>query len=232
MDYTFLLMVVAVSSSGVLSPGPLFLINLHYAKRYGHVSGILCASGHAAVELPLILAIAIGILSMDYINQFRWLIGLVGGIALIAFATMQLYTMYSRWRSNGKGKDGSSSNSSSNGSYGSSIYWDRIEGRVSALHGSLLAGIVFSALNPFFIVWWLTVGAKMIADAWYMASIQGVLIMFLAHIWMDYAWLGCTAYMARKGIERLHNKRPYIMLYIALYAMLVYIGAGFIASSI
>ncbi|MEM0446229.1 MAG: LysE family transporter [Candidatus Nitrosocaldus sp.] len=222
MDYTFLLMVIAVSSSGVLSPGPLFLINLHYAKRYGHLSGLLCASGHAVVELPLVLAIAVGMLSIDYIDQLRWLIGLVGGIALIVFATMQLYTLTTT----------TSTSSSSNNVSSSRVF------RISTtLHGSLLAGIAFSALNPFFIAWWLTVGMKMITDAYYMASMNGVLLMFIAHIWMDYAWLAGTAYMAKKGMDRIarlhYNARLlYRLLYIALYSVLVYIGIGFIVSSL
>ncbi|MFN4336818.1 MAG: LysE family transporter [Candidatus Nitrosocaldus sp.] len=216
MDYAFLLMVIVVSSSGVLSPGPLFLINLHYAKRYGHLSGLLCASGHAIVELPLVLAIAVGILSIDYIDQLRWFIGLVGGIALIAFATIQLYTLATTRSIQGR------SNSA------------RVFKVSTALYGSFIAGIAFSALNPFFIAWWLTVGMKMIMDASYIASINGVLLMFLAHIWMDYAWLVGTAYMARKGVDKIArlgdtNAR---LLYIALYAILVYIGIGFIVSSL
>lgn len=225
MEYAFLLMVIAVSTSGVLSPGPLFLINLHYAKRYGYLSGLLCATGHMVVELPLVLAIALGMLSIDYVDQLGWLIGLLGGVALIAFATMQLYTL-SRTTS-------MTNRSDSISAHGRGML------RASTLHGAFLAGIAFSALNPFFIAWWLTIGMKMIADASHVASMQGVLLMFMAHIWMDYAWLGGTAYIARKGMDkmRIHmeHRGPrllYRMLYAALYAMLVYIGIGFIISSI
>ncbi|MCS7141860.1 MAG: LysE family translocator [Candidatus Nitrosocaldus sp.] len=223
MDHTFVLMVIAVSSSGVLSPGPLFLINLHYARRYGYISGVLCASGHAVVELPLVLAIAAGMLSMEHMDGLRWVVGVVGGVALIAFATVQLYTMI---RGPGGDKDSSAYRTPR---------WATIHGLSATLYGSFLAGIAFSALNPFFIAWWLTVGAKMIADASYMASMQGVLVMFIAHIWMDYAWLAGTAYIARRGTDRLvaHGgaRLLYRILYIALYAILVYIGIGFIVSS-
>ncbi len=215
MDYTFLLMVIVVSSSGVLSPGPLFLINIHYAKRYGHLSGLLCASGHAVVELPLVLAIAVGILSIDYMDRLGWLIGLVGGVALIAFSTIQIYTLATT-----RSIQGQSNNA-------------RVLKVSTALYGSFIAGMAFSALNPFFIAWWLTVGMKMIVDASYIASINGVLLMFLLHIWMDYAWLMGTAYMARKGMDKISRLGSNAMLlYIALYAILVYIGINFILSSL
>lgn len=222
IEHTFILMVIAVSSSGVLTPGPLFIVNMHYAKRYGYVSGLLCASGHAVVELPLIIAIALGIFSIDYMDRLGWLIGIVGGVALITFATMQLYTLINTAKDTSK--------HSSKKVYG-------YISRVSAPYGSFLAGITFSALNPFFIAWWLTVGMKVVMDAYNIASIQGILIMFIAHIWMDYAWLAGTAYITRRGIDKIRpedgsTKIFYRLLYLALYAMLVYIGIGFIASSL
>ncbi|GBC73711.1 hypothetical protein HRbin04_01117 [archaeon HR04] len=223
IDHTFILMVIAVSSSGVLTPGPLFIVNIHYAKRYGHLSGLLCASGHAVVELPLIIAIALGMFSIEYMDRLGWLIGIVGGVALITFATMQLYIINTA-------KDDASKHSSKK-------VYGHIS-RVSSPYGPFLAGIAFSALNPFFIAWWLTVGMKIVIDAYSIASMQGILIMFIAHIWMDYAWLAGTAYMTRRGIDRIfkseHGSRKifYRLLYLALYAMLVYIGIGFIASSL
>ncbi len=228
IDHTFILMVIAVSSSGVLTPGPLFIVNMHYAKRYGHVSGLLCASGHAVVELPLIIAIALGMLSIEYMDKLGWLIGIVGGVALITFATMQLYTLINT------AKDDASKHSSSSKKkvYG---YISRVS---ATPYGSFLAGIAFSALNPFFIAWWLTVGMKIVMDAYNIASMQGILIMFIAHIWMDYAWLAGTAYMTRRGMDKIFKpehgstKIFYRLLYLALYAMLVYIGIGFIASSL
>ena len=52
----FSLQVILVSTSGVLSPGPLFFINILYGSKYGFFIGLKIASGHAIVEFPLIIA--------------------------------------------------------------------------------------------------------------------------------------------------------------------------------
>jgi len=44
-------------------------------------------------------------------------------------------------------------------------------------------GIIFSALNPFFLVWWFTVGLKLISDSIYLFGvIAGILFIFSFHI--------------------------------------------------
>ena len=56
-------------------------------------------------------------------------------------------------------------------------------------HGPFLAGITLSALNPFFIIWWLRIGFKLISDAIIIWAFGGIWIVFLFHIWMDFVWL-------------------------------------------
>ena len=46
--------VVAVSASGVLAPGPLFVANMLYGAKQGAMSGVRVAHGHALVEIAVI----------------------------------------------------------------------------------------------------------------------------------------------------------------------------------
>ena len=70
------------------------------------------------------------------------------------------------------------------------------------------------ALNPFFLVWWFTVGLKLISDSIYLFGIiAGILFIFSFHIWMDYAWLGVTAYMISKGRSILKTKLYNLLLF-------------------
>ena len=71
----------------------------------------------------------------------------------------------------------------------------------------LVIGLIFSALNPFFLVWWFTVGLKLISDSIFMFGVlEGILILFTLHIWMDYAWLSVTAYLISKGKSIINDK--------------------------
>lgn len=196
----FVAMIIIISASGVLSPGPLLASNLLYASKYGYRSGLLIAHGHAIVELPLIIALALSSISIGVFDQYNTIIGVIGGVALITFGLLGIIK-----KGDGKGK---------------------------VLDKPLLAGVMFSALNPFFIAWWLTIGMKLINDSIILlGSILGVFIMFAFHIWMDYAWLTFTAYLTRKGVSMLDNKY-YKYLLLAINFTIIYFGINFIVESI
>src|SRR3990170_3533682 len=94
-------------------------------------------------------------------------------------------------------------------------------------HGPFLAGIFLSALNPFFIIWWLTIGFKLISDSLILWSFWGIGIMFLLHIWMDYAWLSSTA-MISSRISKVLSNRNFKFLIAVLSIALVYFGITFL----
>ena len=93
----FSLQVILVSTSGVLSPGPLFFINILYGSKYGSFIGLKIASGHAIVEFPLIIALSYGLYSFSYMLHlsdviFKF-IGLTGGIFLLLFSILQIISI-------------------------------------------------------------------------------------------------------------------------------------------
>jgi len=72
------------------------------------------------------------------------------------------------------------------------------------------AGAALTAFNPFFLAWWLTVGLKLISDsAASFGPISGAAVLFGLHVWMDYAWLAATAYIASKGSSSILGSKYY-----------------------
>jgi threonine/homoserine/homoserine lactone efflux protein len=201
----FLASVVIITASGVLAPGPLLVSNLSHAPRWGWKGGLWVALGHTAIELPLVLVVAVG-LDM-FINNplLQILTAALGGSALFVFAGLQIRDALKST------KAGSTSES---------------VGASSSRH-PLLAGLVFTALNPFFLVWWLTAGARLVLDALVLGALAGVLVMFAAHVWMDYAWLISTAWVANKG-SNLTGSRGYLILSVVFAIALVYFGISYI----
>ena len=178
----FSLQVILVSTSGVLSPGPLFFINILYGSKYGSFVGLKIASGHAIVEFPLIIALSYGLYSFSYTLHlsdaiFKF-IGLTGGIFLLLFSVLQIISIL---------KDKSTiSRAITNLKYN--------------IKNPILVGFIFTILNPFFLVWWLTIGSKLISDSVInFGIVDGILIIFFSHIWMDYFWLWFTSFMINKG---------------------------------
>ena len=76
--FGFLGLVIIISASGVMSPGPLFAANVMYGLREGKISGLKMAVGHTIVEFPLILCVGIGFFSIESIPEIRTIITVVG----------------------------------------------------------------------------------------------------------------------------------------------------------
>jgi threonine/homoserine/homoserine lactone efflux protein len=194
--------VIALSASGVLAPGPLFFANLAYGVLHDKWSGIKVAYGHTVIELPLIIILAAGLFTLDTAKKYTGAVGLIGGIAILAFAGLQIVSVIKQKRRHDTPN-------------------------IAGSKEPFIVGIALSALNPFFILWWLTIGLKLIADSAAFGVAQGVAILFALHIWMDYAWLASTAYLASKGAFVLKSKY-YQMLLLGLTVVLIYYGVSFV----
>ena len=194
--------IILISSLGVLSPGPLFFANLIYGSKTGIRAGVKIALGHTIVEFPLIVLIAFGLSEFSsHILTHESLrpIGLVGGIAIIFFSISQMIEILRTRR-----KDVSNNSDRLDINNHFLFKWNK---RMVSLRGPLVIGIIFSSLNPFFIGWWLTAGLKLISDSIVLfGTILGAIFLFSFHIWMDYVWLGATAYLMHKGKSILQTK--------------------------
>jgi len=203
----FLATVVVVTASGALAPGPLFAANLLQGARGGLKSGFMMSVGHTLVELPLVILIALGISSVMSFPGFSLVVGLVGGCALIGFGLVQIV-----------------------GAARHQIKLDEVQ-EAGIQKKALVLGVGLTALNPYFILWWLTVGLGLVVQAVELGALLGVLIMYVSHVWMDYAWLTGTAYLSARG-RMLIGGRGYRLLLLGLAAFLIYFGVGFIARSL
>lgn len=207
--------VVLLSASGVLSPGPLFLMNLVYGAKQGYKAGLKIASGHAMIELPLIIILAISFFQLTNTTVITYnlnALGLVGGISIIIFAIIQIINTTRN----------KSLFDNSNNNYRVSFIADK----------PILLGIIFSALNPFFIAWWLTVGLTLISDSISLFGVvTGSVLLFSFHIWMDYIWLILTSYLISKGVSVIKT-RYYYFLFTGLNIILTFYGMYMIGSSI
>ena len=182
--FGFLGLVIIISASGVMSPGPLFAANVMYGLREGKISGIKMAVGHTIVEFPLILLLGIGFFSIESIPEIRTAITILGAIGLFGFAVLQIKTIIKK----------------------------EFDIETKSKQGPLVAGILLSALNPFFIIWWLTIGLILISESIQSFGFIGIVILFLFHIWMDYVWLFTIAVFSSKARNYLSKRNFKIIL--------------------
>jgi len=171
----FLLSVAIISLTGVLMPGPVFVAAVAKGAESKH-AGAWIALGHFLVEVPLILAIAAG---FSYIFDQNWvaiLIGIAGG-GILLFMGGQMFI-------NRDIPDA--------------------EKKAFPMH-PILAGILTTVSNPYFILWWLTVGALLTMRSLEYGAI-GLIGFIVVHEFCDLGWEYLVSYSVNTS-KRLWNQR-------------------------
>ena len=163
-------------------------------------AGIKMAVGHAIVEIPLIIAIFFGLEAILRNETVFAAIGLVGGVFLLHM--------------------------------GASMFRAKLDepGRKDSKHGSVVAGIILTAANPYFILWWATVGASLVV----LASGFGLWIVPLfaaVHLACDFGWFFVVSLAVNRSRTFWTGNRDRY-LYGACGTILIVFALYFIYSSI
>ncbi len=201
----FIVTIVVLTASGALAPGPLFFATISHGTKYGAKTGLVFSIAHSVVEFLLIMLLALGLLTVASEPMVKIAIGFTGGIVLIVFGAIQIKN---------------------------SIIFkpEELKEPKSVYRHLFLIGLAFTGLNPYFILWWLTVGAQLIVIALELAALLGVVFMFIFHVWMDYVWLTGVAYLSKKGTNVMGLKW-YKPLMIIFGIVLMYFGFTFIIAA-
>ncbi len=97
-------------------------------------------------------------------------------------------------------------------------------------HSSVIAGLALTAANPYFFVWWATVGAALIVSARDFGG-AGIAAMGVTHWLCDFGWLLIISWVVFKS-RRLWTQKVNRVVFGICSAILVGFGSWFIVSSI
>ncbi len=161
---TFLGTVVFYSMSGVLMPGPVTAVTVSKGTESPH-AGMWVAVGHGVLEFPLMALIYFGAGYLFQIESVKIGIGLIGGLVLLWMGI----GMLKDYKNVGVEKE------------------EEGEEENSITRSPFLAGIILSASNPYFLVWWATVGAVLISKSWEFGVI-GFILFAIVHWLCDLIW--------------------------------------------
>lgn len=175
-----------VALSGAMAPGPLLTYTIVKSLRTRHrgfLTGAWVIAGHAMLESVLVIGLLLGVAELLRSPVTVRIIGALGGIFLVYM--------------------------------GVTIVSNVLRSRVPDVHPSeesllvsshpIIGGIVVSMSNPYWWVWWATVGFAFMAR--YQISLQNwalLLAFFLGHEAGDLAWyltVSTTVYLGRNYIN-------------------------------
>ena len=188
----FILKAAIISLSGVLAPGPITAATLASGPRNRH-AGLFVGLGHVTVELPLIILLIGGAGALIQIKGVRLGIGLVGGIFLIIMGAQLL-------------KDFRKLNSGPQASSSRHPFW---------------TGIVLTGANPYFLIWWATVGLALATQAADL-GLSALALFALIHWMCDIGWLEILSLAGYKGTQVMGARSQQIISLVCGLALLFF----------
>jgi len=183
-----------------MMPGPALAATI--VKGYeSKNAGLFIALGHGTIELPLIAFIGFGLEQFLNREPLLLLIGIGGGLVLIYMG----YAMFKLKRTVG-------------------------EGTKYIPYSPLVVGILTTALNPGFFVWWMTVGAILISIA--VGFGLWILVIFaLIHWSCDFIFDYFVTFSVYKT-KHLWSEKTHKIVFGTCGILLLSFGIWFIVSSV
>jgi threonine/homoserine/homoserine lactone efflux protein len=193
------LLAFALGLTGALAPGPTFVATVNASLSGGWTTGPKVTLGHMLAEIVIFVLIVFGLATVAL--PYTPAITVIGGIALIAFGILTL-----------------------SGSHEASIQHTPVK----IVANPYLAGLVTSIANPYFWLWWLSVGSAMV-----IAGLEGGI--FLAALFMAGHWSADLAWytLVSSGISRgtvFISDRTYQIIMALCGIFLVIFGAYYLST--
>ncbi len=201
-----------VSLSGVLMPGPISAMAVSEGARRGAVAAPLITAGHAAAEVAMVVALAVGLSHVLRQPLVIGGIGILGGIVLL-------------WMGWGIVKMARAGPGDA-----------PVSAAKMPFRGNLVrTGLLTTISNPYWLLWWATVGAAYFV-AFSRFGLAALVVFFLAgHLALDLGWTSFLAFAIGAGRGRVPATAYRIVLgacglfVMAMSGYFVYSGVGFLA---
>ena len=188
----FLIQVFIISISGAMQPGPVTATAITMGTR-NRWAGSLLAVGHGIVEFPLMVLIILGLGTIFQKTSAQITIGIAGGLILLYMA----YGMF---------KTASHPVSTE---------------AVARKDKPVLAGIIFTISNPYFLVWWATVGLGLATNATKF-GLYAFVLFAIVHWLVDLLWVTALSLASFHGTTLFGPKVQQRVMQVCACAMLFF----------
>jgi threonine/homoserine/homoserine lactone efflux protein len=196
-----------VGLSGAMAPGPFLTVTISRTLTRGPASAALMLVGHALLEGALLVSFAFGLHRLLAAPVVNSVLGVVGGAILL-------------WLALGLTRDTLS---------GATIPGPGAVTPEPKL-GPVIQGVTVSLSNPYWTLWWATVGVKLASDGLAIGAI-GVAAFFIGHQMADVVWYGLVIAATARG-RRVLPDRAYQVLLGSCAVFLAYLGLRFAIAGI
>jgi len=174
-----------VALSGAVMPGPLLTMTISESPRRGVMTGPLLIAGHAVLELALVVALLMGLAPLLKMEPVFIVIALAGSAVLLWMGIGMLRSLPTMvLATEGDGPKG---------------------------RNLILSGVLMSLANPYWSIWWATIGLGYILHSMD-AGTLGVVAFFSGHILGDLFWYAAVSAAIWKGSKLLSDRSYRILI--------------------
>jgi threonine/homoserine/homoserine lactone efflux protein len=202
-----------VAFTGALMPGPMLTLVISSVAQKGFWTSVFIVLGHSVLELLIVISFYLGILKyLD--NPIAIKIISIAGGAFLIYMAINIIVSVARKRIK--------------------LELDprKIAQSLGTKNSFIIAGkgVLISLANPYWYVWWLTIGASFMIKS-VQHSFGGVASFYTGHILADFIWYLFVGFLISTG-RRFFNQKVYNVILIACSIFLLYLGIKFIADFI
>ena len=192
-----------IGLSGAMSPGPYLTVTITRTLREGRAAAFLMLVGHALLEAALLVGFAFGLQEFLKRPSVASVLAVVGGGVLL---WMGWGLLTGAWRG--------------------TIVADLEAAEEPSALGPVAHGVLVSLSNPYWTLWWATIGVKLAADGIAIGPI-GIVAFFVGHQLADIAWYSFVILAVSRG-RGLLSPPVYRGIIGTLAVFLLYLGATFV----
>jgi threonine/homoserine/homoserine lactone efflux protein len=187
-----------IGFTGALAPGPTLVATINASLGGDWKAGLKVSLGHIIIETAIFFLIIFGFAAVA--KPYTAAIAVIGGIALIVFGILTI--------------SGSRSTSLSTAP-------------AQAVENPFMAGLVTSAANPYFWIWWLSVGSALLISSLAGGLLFAVVFM-IGHWGADVSWYVFVSTGVSKG-KTILSDRMYHQIMAVCGVFLVIFGLYYLA---
>jgi threonine/homoserine/homoserine lactone efflux protein len=199
---------MVLAYSGALMPGPMLAVVVAETPRQGARAGPLVVLGHAILELVLLAALVVGLGPVLAREGVQAALSLVGGAMLaVTGAAMVASVVRGTVR----------------------LEWDAGGESVGSAR-TVLGGIVSSLANPYWTIWWVTIGLGLLTKA-YAIGVAALVAFYVGHILGDLTWYSAVSGAISAG-RRWISARGYRAMIVVAAVFLFAMAAWFLVSGL
>jgi threonine/homoserine/homoserine lactone efflux protein len=187
-----------IGFTGALAPGPTLVATINASLKGDWTAGLRVSLGHIVIETAIFFLIILGLASVA--QPYTTAIAVIGGIALIVFGILTF-----------TGSRNASLNTAP----------------AQAVENPYMAGLVTSAANPYFWIWWLSVGSALLISSLAGGLLLAVVFM-IGHWGADVSWYVFVSTGVAKG-KTILSDTAYHRIMAACGVFLVIFGLYYLA---